>query len=123
MGPTLTPLLSASFISLVMSLNILTKQIFLVNINIKLKQNKFFLEFCLILTKYFVKTNSDWVISKVLIVETVIAQIGHDMELSFSFSPGVCSREKLNLQLWYLFVKLKCTIETWVKTEKCQLLN
>ena len=52
MGPTLTPLLSASFISLVMSLNILTKQIFLVIINIKLKQKKFFLEFCPILTEF-----------------------------------------------------------------------
>ena len=68
------------------------------------------------MTKYFVKTNSDcWVISKVLIVKTVMAQIGHDMELSFSFSPGVCRIVRNKTYNYLVLQKLK---SAWVKTEK-----
>ena len=52
------------------------------------------MEFCLILTKYCVKTNSDGVIFQTLIEKIVKAPIGHDI-------PGVflCHLQFLNIKL------------------------
>ena len=64
-------------------LNTLNLPIFYEKINKIRKVHKFFLEFCLILTKYCVKTNSDGVIFQTLIEKIVKAQIGHDIPCVF----------------------------------------
>ena len=55
------------------------------------------MEFCLILTKYCVKTNSDGVIFQTLIEKIVKAQIGHDIPGVF-FVPFTILEYKIDKQ-------------------------